>query len=77
MPLQGRGYTREGVVILGDSWNQRHSLTGGGMTVGLSDVVRFACGVSGTSNVQDRVLGGMVGKGGDWGVVEDVLEDIW
>lgn len=76
-PPQGRGYTREGVVMLGDSWNQRHPLTGGGMTVGLSDVVRFARGVSGTPDVQERVFGGKVGEGGDWGVVEDVLEDMW
>jgi len=76
-PPQGRGYTREGVVILGDSWNQRHPLTGGGMTVGLSDVVRFARGVSGTPDIQERVFGGKAGAGGDWGVVEDVLEDMW
>jgi squalene monooxygenase len=76
-PPQGRGHTREGVVLLGDSWNQRHPLTGGGMTVGLSDVVQFARGVSGTSDVQERVFGGKVGEGGDWGVVQDVLEDMW
>ena len=76
-PPQGRGYTREGVVLLGDSWNQRHPLTGGGMTVGLSDVVRFARGVSGTPDVQERVFGGKVGEEGDWGIVEDVLEDMW
>lgn len=76
-PPQGRGYTREGVVILGDSWNQRHPLTGGGMTVGLSDVVRFARGVSGTPKVQEKVFGENVGEGGDWGIVEDVLEDMW
>jgi squalene monooxygenase len=74
-PPQGRGYTREGVILLGDSWNQRHPLTGGGMTVGLSDVVRFARGVS--SDIQARVFGGQVGEGGDWSVVEDVLEDVW
>lgn len=76
-PPQGRGYTREGVVLLGDSWNQRHPLTGGGMTVGLSDVVRFARGVSSAPDVQERVFGRKVGEGGDWGVVEDVLEDMW
>ncbi|KAJ6473646.1 squalene epoxidase-domain-containing protein [Mycena vitilis] len=28
-----------GVILLGDSWNMRHPLTGGGMTVALNDVV--------------------------------------
>ena len=76
-PPQGRGYTRQGVVLLGDSWNQRHPLTGGGMTVGLSDVVRFARGISSSPDVQERVFGRKVGEGGDWGVIEDVLEDMW
>ncbi|KAH9933976.1 squalene monooxygenase [Epithele typhae] len=31
--------TREGVILLGDSWNMRHPLTGGGMTVAFNDVV--------------------------------------
>jgi len=30
--------TRAGAVLLGDSWNMRHPLTGGGMTVALRDV---------------------------------------
>ena len=76
-PPQGYGYTREGAVLLGDSWNQRHPLTGGGMTVGLSDVVRFARGVSSTPDVQERVFGRTLGERGDWGVVEDVLEEMW
>ncbi|KAG2012128.1 squalene epoxidase [Coprinopsis cinerea AmutBmut pab1-1] len=30
---------KNGVVLIGDAWNMRHPLTGGGMTVALSDVV--------------------------------------
>ena len=36
---QGTATTKEGVILLGDSWNMRHSITGGGMTVALNDVV--------------------------------------
>lgn len=36
---QGGRHTKEGVVLLGDSWNMRHPLTGGGMTVAFNDVV--------------------------------------
>ncbi|KAG8920129.1 Squalene epoxidase [Tulasnella sp. 418] len=37
--MQGTKHAKEGVILLGDSWNMRHPLTGGGMTVALSDVV--------------------------------------
>lgn len=37
--VQGSKHTKEGVILLGDSWNMRHPLTGGGMTVALNDVV--------------------------------------
>lgn len=36
---QGGKYTKEGIILLGDAWNMRHPLTGGGMTVALNDVV--------------------------------------
>ena len=36
---QGGKSTKAGVMLLGDSWNMRHPLTGGGMTVALNDVV--------------------------------------
>ncbi|KAL4061679.1 squalene epoxidase-domain-containing protein [Scleroderma yunnanense] len=36
---QGGKYMKEGVILLGDSWNMRHPLTGGGMTVAFNDVV--------------------------------------
>ncbi|KLO20761.1 SE-domain-containing protein [Schizopora paradoxa] len=36
---QGGEQTKEGVILIGDSWNMRHPLTGGGMTVALNDVV--------------------------------------
>ena len=31
--------TKEGVILVGDSWNMRHPLTGGGMTVAFNDIV--------------------------------------
>ncbi|THH19123.1 hypothetical protein EW146_g1965 [Bondarzewia mesenterica] len=36
---QGGRRTKEGVILLGDSWNMRHPLTGGGMMVAFHDVV--------------------------------------
>ncbi|KAI0078005.1 squalene monooxygenase [Panus rudis PR-1116 ss-1] len=36
---QGGKYTKEGAFLLGDAWNMRHPLTGGGMTVAFNDVV--------------------------------------
>ncbi|RDB27679.1 Squalene monooxygenase [Hypsizygus marmoreus] len=36
---QGAPGTKEGVILIGDSWNMRHPLTGGGMTVAFNDVV--------------------------------------
>jgi hypothetical protein len=40
--VQGGAHTKEGVMLLGDAWNMRHPLTGGGMTVALNDVVLLA-----------------------------------
>eukprot|EP01027_Heterolobosea_sp_BB2_P001104 GEZU01001681.1.p1 GENE.GEZU01001681.1~~GEZU01001681.1.p1 ORF type:complete len:298 (-),score=91.45 GEZU01001681.1:242-1135(-) len=37
--LPGRPYVADGVILLGDAFNTRHPLTGGGMTVALSDCV--------------------------------------
>jgi squalene monooxygenase len=39
---QGGLHSKEGVILLGDAWNMRHPLTGGGMTVAFSDVVLLA-----------------------------------
>ncbi|KAF8959626.1 squalene epoxidase [Flammula alnicola] len=36
---QGTDNSKEGVILIGDSWNMRHPLTGGGMTVAFNDVV--------------------------------------
>ena len=36
---QGGAATKEGVILLGDAWNMRHPLTGGGMTCAFNDVV--------------------------------------
>jgi squalene monooxygenase len=36
---QGSSTHPPGVLLIGDSWNMRHPLTGGGMTVAFTDVV--------------------------------------
>ena len=38
---QGCRGAKGGAILLGNSWNMRHPLTGGGMTVALHDVVIF------------------------------------
>lgn len=58
---QGGKYTKEGVFLLGDSWNMRHPLTGGGMTVALNDVVLLA-----------QMLG-KVEKYSNWDQISDIL----
>lgn len=80
-PPQGRDRTREGVVLLGDSWNQRHPLTGGGMTVGFWDVVNLSKGLIAV----ERAVFGLEEEheekgrreGGRWKEVEEVLERTW
>ncbi|KAH7924460.1 SE-domain-containing protein, partial [Leucogyrophana mollusca] len=50
---QGGRHTKEGAILLGDAWNMRHPLTGGGMTVALNDVVllsQMLCGVDNFEN---------------------------
>jgi len=37
--MQGQSDSKEGLILIGDAWNMRHPLTGGGMTVALNDVV--------------------------------------
>jgi squalene monooxygenase len=37
--VQGSTASKAGVILIGDAWNMRHPLTGGGMTVALNDVV--------------------------------------
>jgi squalene monooxygenase len=58
---QGTATTQEGVILIGDSWNMRHPLTGGGMTVALNDVVVL------------RGLLGSVNDLKDWKQIQDVL----
>ena len=36
---QGTAVTKKGVILIGDSRNMRHPLTGSGMTIALNDVV--------------------------------------
>lgn len=58
---QGTGKSREGAFLIGDSWNMRHPLTGGGMTVALNDVVML------------RKLLGSVTDFSDWKQVRKAL----
>lgn len=62
---QGTTHTKEGVVLLGDSWNMRHPLTGGGMTVAFHDVVTLT-----------EILRETINQGhslSDWESVKDIL----
>ncbi|KAI0047410.1 squalene monooxygenase [Auriscalpium vulgare] len=58
---QGNRHTKEGAILLGDAWNMRHPLTGGGMTVAFNDTLLLA---------RELVT---VGDLGDWSAVSRVL----
>nr|ALJ76841.1 squalene epoxidase [Taiwanofungus camphoratus] len=58
---QGGQHTKEGVFLLGDAWNMRHPLTGGGMTVAFNDVVLL----------RDLMEG--VNDFGDWREISGIL----
>jgi len=45
----GAGNGSSGVVLLGDAWNMRHPLTGGGMTVALKDAEALADALRGAT----------------------------
>ncbi|KIJ27842.1 hypothetical protein M422DRAFT_37583, partial [Sphaerobolus stellatus SS14] len=51
---QGRNNTKEGVILLGDAWNMRHPLTGGGMTVALHDVITLSHLLLSCKNFHDQ-----------------------
>ncbi|KAF7310542.1 SE domain-containing protein [Mycena chlorophos] len=59
---QGGSSAKPGVVLIGDSWNMRHPLTGGGMTVALNDVASLV------------PLLGAVENLGNWREVQGVLD---
>ncbi|KAJ6595656.1 squalene epoxidase-domain-containing protein [Mycena vulgaris] len=46
--------TTAGVLLLGDAWNMRHPLTGGGMTVALTDVVLLRALLGALPDLKDR-----------------------
>lgn len=48
--LQGSSASKAGIILIGDAWNLRHPLTGGGMTVALSDVVLLCSLLEGVDN---------------------------
>ncbi|KAJ7770935.1 squalene epoxidase-domain-containing protein [Mycena maculata] len=50
---QGRASSKPGVVLIGDSWNMRHPLTGGGMTVALSDIVLLRSHLASVPDLSD------------------------
>jgi len=50
---QGGRHEKEGVFLLGDAWNMRHPLTGGGMTVALNDVVILSRMLANVSDLSD------------------------
>jgi len=58
---QGGPHAKEGVILLGDAWNMRHPLTGGGMTVALADVVLLAPMIAAQPDLAD------------WRAITDVL----
>ncbi|CDO54503.1 hypothetical protein DV113_003523 [Geotrichum candidum] len=55
----------DGLILLGDAWNMRHPLTGGGMTVALNDVVLLAKHLAPVTDL------------GDWPTVSDHLHDFY
>jgi squalene monooxygenase len=62
---QGTKLTKEGVVLIGDSWNIRHPLTGGGMTVAFADALLLS-GLLGQVLDREEELS-------NWEAVSDVL----
>ena len=46
---QGSGNGASGVVLLGDAWNMRHPITGGGMSVALMDSESLADALRGAT----------------------------
>ncbi|KAG2336035.1 squalene epoxidase [Suillus weaverae] len=56
---------KHGVILLGDAWNMRHPLTGGGMTIALSDVYIFSQHLD---KVNDLL---------DWSQMKGVLDKWW
>ncbi|KAJ7691753.1 squalene epoxidase-domain-containing protein [Mycena rosella] len=51
---QGTAASSAGVLLLGDAWNMRHPLTGGGMTVALADVVLLRSLLGALPDLKDR-----------------------
>lgn len=64
---QGTPRTKEGVILLGDAWNMRHPLTGGGMTVALNDVVMLSQMLGKVRNLGDWDEVGRVLHSWHWG----------
>jgi squalene monooxygenase len=52
--LASRPIAKEGVLLLGDSLNMRHPVTGGGMTVALTDIYSIAKQLNNPADLDDK-----------------------
>ncbi|KAL1408387.1 Squalene epoxidase [Vanrija albida] len=66
--MQGTGASPAGAIMVGDAWNMRHPLTGGGMTVAFSDVVLLTKYLS----ADDELPAGALDR---WDVIADRLRE--
>jgi squalene monooxygenase len=67
--MQGRASSPAGLIMVGDAWNMRHPLTGGGMTVAFNDAVLLLHYLS-----EERLGAGREGLE-DWGKVSEGLRE--
>lgn len=67
--MQGRTSSPAGLIMVGDAWNMRHPLTGGGMTVAFNDAVLLTHYLS-----AERLGEGREGLE-DWGKVSEGLRE--
>ena len=54
--MKAQAFRKKGVVLLGDSLNMRHPLTGGGMTASFNDVITLNSKIAGTDLSNDELL---------------------
>lgn len=64
LPASPQSYKR-GVILLGDAWNMRHPLTGGGMTVALSDAYILSQHLNNVNDLRD------------WKQIKGILDKWW
>lgn len=66
--MQGTGSSPRGAIMVGDAWNMRHPLTGGGMTVAFNDVVLLTNYLS----IDEELPAGGLDR---WDVIADRLRE--